>query len=121
VNRIEPVATFHYPLKGRILFDDRNRFDLDWSNGGFTWRYRNRPTIERHFTIHSFHPAPYVSAEFFYESQYAKWSTTDLFAGSLLPLGKHFQFDAYYEHENNTGKSPNQQINAGGLILNMYF
>ncbi len=121
VNRMEPVATVHFPLKGRILLTDRNRFDLDWSDGGFTWRYRNRPTFERRITIHSYHPAPYVSAEFFYESQYAKWSTTDLFAGCLLPLGKHFQFDAYYEHENNTGKSPNQHINAGGLILDLYF
>ncbi len=121
INRMEPVATFHYPLRGRVLITDRNRFDLDWSNGGFTWRYRNRPTVERRITIHSYHPAAYVSAEFFYESQYAKWSTTDLFAGCLLPLGKRFQFDTYYEHENNTGKSPNQQINAGGLILNLYF
>jgi hypothetical protein len=35
--------------------------------------------------------------------------------------GKHFQLDPYYEHENNTGKHPNQQVNAGGLVLNVYF
>ena len=121
VNRMEPVATFHIPLTGRILITDRNRADLDWSQGGFAWRYRNRPTVERQFAIHSYHPAPYVSAEFFYESRYAKWSTTDLYAGCLLPLGKHFELDPYYEHENNTGESPNQQVKAGGLILNLYF
>ena len=38
-----------------------------------------------------------------------------------FPLGKHFQLDPYYEHENNTGKKPNQQVNAAGLILNTYF
>lgn len=118
---MEPVVTLHFPVANRILLTDRNRFDLDWSNGGFTWRYRKRPTVERRFTIRSYHPAPYVSAEFFYENQYAKWSTTDLFAGCLLPLGKHFQFDPYYEHENNTGKSPNQQVNAGGLIFDIFF
>lgn len=121
VNRMEPVATIHFPLKGRILITDRNRADLDWSNGGFTWRYRNRLTVERRFTIGSYHPAPYASAEPFYESQYGKWSTTQLFAGGLLPLGKHAQLDPYYEHQNNTGKSPNQQVNAGGLILNLFF
>jgi Protein of unknown function (DUF2490) len=117
VNRLEPVATFHFPMKGRILISDRNRFDLDWSNGSFTWRYRNRLTVERRGTIRSYHPGPHVSAEVYYESQYSKWSTTALYAGCLLPLGKHVQIDPYYEHENNTGKSPNQQVNAAGLIL----
>jgi Protein of unknown function (DUF2490) len=121
VNRLEPVITFHYPLVAQILLSDRNRADLDWSNGSFTWRYRNRITFERRFAIHSYHPAPYVSAEFFYESQYSKWSTTALYAGCLLPIGKHVQLDPYYEHENNTGKAPNQQINAFGLVVNLLF
>jgi hypothetical protein len=121
VNRMEPVATFHFPLGAGIIFTDRNRADLDWSDHKFMWRYRNRFTIERRFAIHSYHPAPYASAEFFYESQYAKWSSTNLYAGCLLPLSRHFQLDPYYEHENNTGKRPNQQVNAGGLALNVYF
>ena len=121
VNRLEPVATFHFPMKGRILISDRNRFDLDWSNGSFTWRYRNLLTFERRVAIRSYHPGPYVSAEVYYESQYSKWSTTALYAGCLLPIGKHVQIDPYYEHENNTGKSPNQQVNAAGLVLDLYF
>jgi Protein of unknown function (DUF2490) len=120
VNRMEPVVTFHFPTAGRILISDRNRADLDWSNGGFTWRYRNRLTLERRFTIHSYHPAPYASAEAFYESKYDKWSTTVLYTGCLFPLGKHVQLDPYYEHENNTGKSPNQQVNAFGLAIYLY-
>lgn len=120
-NRFEPVAEFHLPVKGRILLSDRNRLDLDWWSGRLTWRYRNRATLERRFTIYSYHPGPYASAEFFYENPYSKWSQTHLFAGCLLPLGKHFQFDPYYEHENKTEKSPNQQVNAGGLILSIYF
>jgi hypothetical protein len=121
VNRMEPVATIHLPTKGRILVTDRNRADLDWSSGPFTWRYRNRVTVERRVTLRSFHPAPYASAEFFYESQYRKWSTTAIYAGCLLGFGKHVQLDPYYEHENNTGKSPNQQVNIGGVVLNLYF
>ena len=121
VNRIEPVVTFHLPTKGRLLITDRNRADLDWSNGNFTWRYRNRVTIERRITIRSYHPAPYVSAEFFYESRFNKWSTTALYAGCLFGLGKHAQLNPYYEHENNTGNRPNQQVKAGGLILDLFF
>lgn len=121
VNRLEPVLTFHFPMTARILISDRNRGDLDWSNGKFTWRYRNRLTVERRVTINTYHPAPYVSAEVFYQSKYGKWSSTDLYAGCLFPVGKHVEFDPYYEHENNTGPHPNQQVNAVGLILNLFF
>jgi len=121
VNRLEPVLTFHFPLVAQILLSDRNRADLDWSSGNFTWRYRNRLTLERRITIRSYYPAPYVSAEAFYESRYSKWSTTALYVGCLFPVGKHIELDSYYEHENNTGKPPNQIINAAGLILNLHF
>ena len=121
VNRMEPVVMFHIPLKDRILITDRNRADLDWSNGGFNWRYRNRLAVERRLSIGSYHPGPYASAEFFYTSIYAKWSTTRLYAGCLLPLGKHLELDPYYEHDNSTGKRPNRQISAAGLILSLFF
>jgi hypothetical protein len=121
VNRLEPVITSHFPIVARILISDRNRADLDWSSGNFTWRYRNRLTLERRVTIRSYHPAPYASAEVFYESKYSKWSTTALYLGCLFPLGKHIELDPYYEHENNTGKAPNQIINAAGFMLNLHF
>ena len=121
LNRLEPVCTFHLPTIAHILLSDRNRFDLDWSNSGFQWRYRNRFTLERRFGIRSYHPAPYVSAEVFYENRYSKISTTALYAGCLFPLGKHAELNPYYEHENNTGKSPNRQVDAAGLILDLHF
>ena len=120
-NRFEPIVTFHYPLKGRVLLTDRNRADLDWKSGNFSWRYRNRVQFERSVRIHSYRLRPYVSAEFFYESEYEKWSTTAVYAGCLFRVGKHVGFDPYYEHQNNTGKSPNQQLNQLGLALNLFF
>jgi hypothetical protein len=121
VERLELVATPHLRLFAKILLSDRNRADLDWSKDQLTWRYRNEVTLERRFAINSYHPAPYVAAEVFYQSQYSKWTTTALYAGCLLPLGKHFEFDPYYEHQNVTNKRPNEQFNQFGLILNMYF
>jgi hypothetical protein len=120
-NRIEPLVTFRFPMKGKFLLSDRNRADLDWKSGNFSWRYRNRFQIEKRLTIRSYHPAPYASAEFFYESQYSKWSDTAIYAGCLFPFGKHLEFDPYYEHQNNTDKSPNQQLNQLGLVLSLYF
>lgn len=120
-NRLRLDLTFHYPMVGKILVSDRNRSDLDWQQGKFSWRYRNKLEFKRNLTINSYHPGPYVAVEPFYESQYQKWSTTALYAGCLFPVGKHAEFDPYYEHQNNSGKTPNQQLNQFGLALNIYF
>ena len=120
-NRMLTAATLNIPIVVGFHLSDRNRADLDWKNGEFTWRYRNKLTIDRTLSVYSYHLIPYVAAEPYYESQYGKWSTTALYAGSLFPVGKHVQFNAYYEHENNTGKHPNQQLNAFGLAMYVYF
>jgi hypothetical protein len=120
-NRLLTMVTFNFPLSAGLHVSDRNRADLDWKNGGFTWRYRNKLTLERTFSIHSYHLIPYIAAEPYYESQYSKWSTTALYAGCLFPVGKHVEFNAYYEHENNTGKKPNMPVNQVGLALYLYF
>src|ERR1700743_3006562 len=50
-NRVIVAATSHLPIKADLLFTDRNRADLDWSDGAFTWRYRNKPSFQRTFAI----------------------------------------------------------------------
>jgi hypothetical protein len=119
-NRIPIAVTSHLPLTAKLLLTDRNRADLDWSNGSFTWRYRNMLSLERTVAIRSYHLIPYASAEIYYESQYSKVSTTEFYTGTHLPLGKHLQLTPYYEHQNNTGKHPNQQVHGLGLTLNIY-
>ena len=120
-NRMITVATLNFPLNAGFRLSDRNRADLDWKGGKFYWRYRNKLKIERTFSIYSYHLIPYIAAEPYYTSQYEKWSTTALFAGCLFPVGKHVEFNVYYEHENNTGKHPNQPVNEFGLALYLYF
>jgi len=46
---------------------------------------------------------------------------TKLTCRLYVSLGKHAGFALYYEHQNNTGKKPTQQLNQLGLILNLYF
>jgi hypothetical protein len=120
-NRMLVSATFNYPLAPGLLIQDRNRADLDWKNGEFTWRYRNRFWVQQAISIHSFHLIPYVAVEPYYVEQYHKWSTTAFYAGSLIPVGKHVQFNTYYENENNTGKAPNKPVRTFGLALGLYF
>ena len=120
-NRLELTATGHFPMvKPGLLLSDTNRADLDWSNGDFTWRYRNKLELEKPLTIRSYHPAPYSSVEVYYESKYQKVSTTEIYVGCLFPIRTRFELNPYYEHQNNTGKSPNSQLHGIGLILNIY-
>jgi len=121
INRLQPIAQFHIPSPGRTPVTDRNRFDLDWQRGLFHWTYRNRVTAERRLTLRDYHPSPYAAAEFGYQSQFSKWTTATLFAGCLLPLTRGSQLDMCYEHVNNTGPHPNRQVNAAGVITNLYF
>ena len=120
-NRMEPVATLQLPLIGGFVVSDRNRADLDWESGGFDWRYRNRLRVRRPLAVGSHRFTVYAGAEAFYLSRFQKWSSTDLSAGFCVPLTKKLELNPYYEHENNTGGAPNQQVNALGLLLNLYF
>jgi len=120
-NRFMPIVTAALPTKGLLLITDRNRADLDWKAGVFSWRYRNRLTVQRTFSIGSYHVSPYLNAEVYYTSQYSKWSTTQLEAGGIFPIGRHVQMDAYYEHQNNTGKKPNEQVNDIGVAAHIFF
>jgi hypothetical protein len=121
-NRLLPYFLLNYPIpKIKFLLSDRNRADLDWQSGTFTWRYRNRVQLERNVRLGMYHFSPYGSAEVSYSSQYSKWDNTAIYAGCLFPIGKHVQFNPYYEHQNSTGKSPNQQYNQLGLLLNIFF
>jgi hypothetical protein len=121
-NRILLVATPRVPISARskVVIADRNRGELNFSNGDLTWRYRNRLQVEREITIRSYHPTPYANIEVYYDSKFHKWSSTVIQAGSQFPI-QHAEIDVYYEHQNNTGSAPNQQVNALGLILNLHF
>jgi Protein of unknown function (DUF2490) len=120
-NRILMVATPRFPLKSKLVISDRNRGELNFSNGGLTWRYRNRLQLEREITIRHYHPTPYANIEVYYNSMFQKWSTTAIEAGSQFPFPRHYEILVYYEHQNNTGTPHNQQVNAIGTILNLHF
>ena len=75
-NRGVLEATGRYPLLRGVLLSDRNRADLRFIAGEFSWRYRNRITAERTFAIRSYHFSPYIRAEVYYDGNLHKWSRT---------------------------------------------
>jgi len=114
-------VTGRYALKSGFLFSVRNRADLRFISGTFSWRYRDRLTMERTVSIRSYHFTPYVRGEVYFDSNYGKWSRTSENLGAAFPIRKHTEIEPYYEHQNDTSKSPNRQINAFGISLNLYF
>ncbi|MBZ5537937.1 MAG: DUF2490 domain-containing protein [Acidobacteriia bacterium] len=104
-----------------LLVSDRNRMDFRFIGGQYSWRYRNRLTIEREFSIGRFKFAPYARVEVFHDSRFNKWSRTAVTAGSVFPITKHLELEGYFEHQNDTGGSPNRQVDAVGTVINLYF
>jgi len=114
-------ATGRLPLMTGFLVSDRNRADLRFIDGEFSWRYRNRLTVERTVSILSYHFSPFVRGEVYFDSNYEKWSRTSGTLGAAFPIRQHTEIEIYYEHQNDTSKSPNRQVNALGIALNLYF
>jgi hypothetical protein len=111
--------TARFPLPARMQLSDRNRADLRVIQGQFSWRYRNRNTLERSFVIHKYPITPYGQAEFYYNSQSDSWDRKIYQFGLNFPLHRRAELNPYYERQNNTSK-PNH-VNAFGVTVSLYF
>lgn len=120
-HRIVLEASPRFPLPWKIVLTDRSRGDLRMIAGDFSWRYRNRLSVERVVFLHSYAFTPYLRGEAYYDSRYSKWSATLVTAGASFPIKKHTELEPYYQHSNQTGCTPNQQLENIGLKLNLYF
>jgi hypothetical protein len=120
-NRIVLSATPNVPLIWKLIVSNRNQMELRFIQGAFSWRYRNRLVVQRPFQIGSYKFTPYARCEEYYSSQFSKWYDTALSAGVNLPVTKAIELSPYYEHQNETNKSPNKVIHSIGLTLNAFF
>jgi len=120
-SRIAFDAIPRLPLKAGVVATARNRVELRFINSDFSWRFRHRLGIERNVAIRTYEITPYTRAEFYYDGTYHKWSRTALTAGCVFPIRKRSEIEMYFEHQNRTETSPNRQLNAIGIQLNLYF
>ena len=112
--------TGHTPLPWSMLLGDRNRVDLRWVSGKpFSWRYRNRLTLERSFRIGRVGFTPYLRGEIYYLSRDGAWSKNSYSLGAEIPLGRRMQVETYFERDNQSHTSP-QHVNALGLKFSLY-
>jgi Protein of unknown function (DUF2490) len=114
-------VTPRLPLMVGILVSDRSRMDFRFIGGEYSWRYRNRLTVEDNFSLGRVLMNPYVRAEAYFDSRFDKFSRTALTAGSAFPLNRHFELETYFEHQFDTGGSSNKDLNGIGAVLNLYF
>lgn len=109
------------PLPWSMLLSERNRADLRWISGrDFSWRYRNRLTLERSFRIGPVPFSPFVRGELYYDSRHDAWSKNSYSFGVEIPLGRRMQAETYFERDNQSRTSP-QHVNAFGLKWSLHF
>jgi hypothetical protein len=115
--RIVMELSPRFPLLAGIVAIVRNGGDFRFINGGFSTRYRNRLTLERLFKAGAWHITPYARIEETFDTRYGKWNSTAVAEGAVFAWKKHWEVEAYLQHQNDTSKPPNLQINGLGLKL----
>ena len=131
-HRLLTEQTLRHLLPGDLLLSDRNREDFRFVKGDFSFRYRNRVTLEREFHLLKGRTVtPYVSGEIFYDTRYNIWNRNRLAVGvqqslrrgplrkMLLPK-RQIILDLYYMRQNDS-RSDIQHVNAIGAALAFYF
>ena len=131
-HRFLTEQTLRKLLPGNLLLSDRNREDFRFVNGDFSFRYRNRVTLEREFHLLKRRTVtPYVSGEVFYDTRYNIWNRnrlavgvqTSLKRGPILKLllpKRQIILDLYYMRQNDS-RAEIQHVNGIGAALAFYF
>lgn len=132
-----PIKILRKLLPGELLLTDRNREEFRFITGDFSFRYRNRVTIEREFQVSSVPLlrartiTPYVSGEMFYDTRFDVWNRNRYAVGvvqslrrgpilrQLLPK-RAINLDLYLMRQNDSRSSPGH-VNALGAALILYF
>jgi Protein of unknown function (DUF2490) len=131
-HRLLTEQTLRKLLPGDFLLSDRNREDFRFINGDFSFRYRNRVTIERELPVFKSRTiTPYVSGEIFYDTRFNEWNRNRVAVGvqhtlirgplqkMLLPK-RQVVLDLYFMKQNDS-RSDTPHVNALGASLAFYF
>jgi len=131
-HRLLTEQTLRKLLPGDLLLSDRNRQDFRFVNGDFSFRYRNRVSIEREVDLFKERTiTPYVSAEIFYDTRSNAWNRNRLAVGiqqslrrgplrKMLVPKRQVILDIYYMRQNDS-RAEIQHVNAIGASLAFYF
>jgi hypothetical protein len=121
-NRIIEEATGRFYLPRAILLSDRNLFEMRFvETKAFSWRYRNRLSLERNFELRGYTFTPYIRAELFYDSRDNKVAKNAFTIGSIFPISRKTEAELYYEDQRSSSSTPNLHTRGVGLTLSLFF
>ena len=123
-NRAFLEATVRYPMTGpfgHLLLSNRHRMDFRVIDGTYSWRYRNRLSLERELSVGVVRVNPYARFEMFYDSRFAAVSRTETMAGASFPIGRYWELEGYFDYQLDTGSAPNKKTRAVGVVSTFYF
>jgi len=122
--------TLRFPLKEQILLTDRNRQDFRWMRGDFSFRYRNRLTVEKEYHLFGRPLTPYGSAEVYFDSRFSTFNRYRFVGGIQISkkpaqpwlhiLRKERVWDIYYLRQEDTRSEP-KHVNALGITFSIHF
>ena len=129
-HRFLTEQTLRKRLAWEVLLSDRNREDFRVVNGDFSFRYRNRVTVERDFRLFGKRTiTPYASAEAYYDTRYDVWNKTRFAAGMQITLRRgplrallhrhQTILDIYYMRQHDT-RAAASHVNAIGVVVAIY-
>ncbi len=131
-HRLLAEQTLRKLLPANFLLSDRNREDFRFINGDFSFRYRNRVTIERELPVFKTRTiTPYVSGEIFYDTRFNEWNRNRVTVGvqhtlirgplqKMLLHKRQVVLDLYFMRQNDSRSQP-RHVNAIGASLAFYF
>jgi hypothetical protein len=123
-NEHRPIVelTPRYYLPWDILLSDRSRMELRYfETKPFSWRYRNRLTLERGVSLGKYEFTPYLRGEIFYDSRYGSVAKNIFTAGSVFPLTKRSEIEFFYEDQRDSSQRPLSHARGLGIVLTLYF
>ncbi len=128
-HRIVLEQTFKTTLPGKIVVSDRNRQDFRFVRGEYSFRYRNRLTLEREVGRGEYRFTPYLQGEVYFDSRFVAWSRHRYGGGIVFPLSKvgrpatldrsfrdHMSLDLYVMRQSDSQPSASR-TNAFGASL----
>lgn len=118
-HRLRFSVTGILPL-GKWKLSDRNLIERRYIEGEKSFRYRNRPTLEREFTVHDKKFNAYIMDEAYYDSRVRTWRFNRLYVGAEHNLNKRLSAEVYYFRQNGkTNLSPNLHVIGTELTIRL--
>ena len=102
-----------------LLLQNRNRFEFRWKDDGYSFRYRNKLTLDRPFQAGKAVVIPYASGELFWDRNVRAWNQRRYALGVRMPYKKSLMFDTFYLRK-TCGDCTRSPVNAVGLTVGWY-